>query len=108
MKMSKTTRRILIVVVAVGAALLVLPGHRVLGGKALAGAGFGGESPGRYWLSQFEGGPVVVTFVQAPAGKHQVTECRLMAAEPVGLVLRFPKENDKFFPYANIVSVEPK
>jgi hypothetical protein len=108
MTMSKTTRRIFIVVVAVGAASLMLPGRRVPGGQAFAASRLGSESPGRYWLSQFEGGPVVVTFAEAPAGKHQVTECRLLVAESAGLVLRFPKETDKFFSYANIVSVDPK
>jgi len=100
MTMSKTTGRILIVAVAVAAVWWAV--------QAFAGSRSGNESPGRCWLSQFEGGPVAVTFVKAPPGKSQVAEGRLIVAEPSGLVLRFPKETDKFFSYANLISIDPK
>ena len=60
------------------------------------------------WLSRFEGGPVSVTFITAPPEKDKTIDARLIFVEASGIVLRFPKERDKFFPYANIISVDPK
>ncbi|UCC97412.1 MAG: hypothetical protein JSW66_16405 [Phycisphaerales bacterium] len=96
----RPVREILIVAVVVAGLLLAA--------RALAGPRFAGASAAAGWLSQFEGGPVAVTFVKAPPGKRQVAEGRLISAEVSGLVLRFPKETDKFFCYANIISVDPK
>jgi hypothetical protein len=79
-----------------------------LGVQAFAGPRFGSASAGSGWLSQFEGGPVAVTFVKAPPGRNQIAQGRLISAQVSGLVLRFPKETDKFFCYANIISVDPK
>lgn len=95
----RSVRGILIVAAMVAAVLLAV--------QALAESRFAGASSGS-WLSQFEGGPVAVTFVKAPPGKSQLVEGRLISAEASGLVLRFPKEPDKFFCYANIISVDPK
>lgn len=95
-----TLRRILIVAVMLAAILSAV--------QALAAARSGSESSRSLWLSQFEGGPVVVTFVKAAPGKNQVAEGQLISAEVSGLVLRFPKETDKFFCYANIISVDPR
>ena len=60
------------------------------------------------WLSRFEGGPVSVTFITAPPEKDKTEDARLIFAESSGVVLRFPKERDKFFPYTNIVVIDPK
>ena len=60
------------------------------------------------WLSRFEGGPVSVTFITAPPEKTKTEDARLIFVEASGIVLRFPRERDKFFPYANIISVDPK
>ena len=60
------------------------------------------------WLSRFDGGPVSVTFITAPPEKEKTVDARLIFAEPSGVVLRFPKERDKFYPYTNIVVIDPK
>lgn len=68
----------------------------------------GSSEPSKPWLSRFEGGPVSVTFITAPPEKKKTEDARLIFVETSGIVLRFPKERDKFFPYANIISVDPK
>jgi hypothetical protein len=60
------------------------------------------------WLEQFVNGPVTVVFISAPPDSEKMVDARLISVEPSGLVLRIPKERIKFFPYANIVSVDPK
>ncbi len=62
----------------------------------------------RLWLMQFENGPVTVTFITAPPDKGRIIEARLIAVETSGLVLRLPQERDKFYPYSNMISVDPK
>ena len=60
------------------------------------------------WLMQFENGPVTVTFITALPDKDRIIEARLLAVENSGLVLRLPQDRDKFYPYSNIISVDPK
>ncbi len=62
----------------------------------------------RPWLMQFENGPVTVTFITALPNKEKIIEARLIAVETSGLVLRLPQERDKFYPFSNIISVDPK
>ena len=69
---------------------------------------YGNQEPKRPWLEQFESGPVTVIFIKAPPDKERIVYARLISVEPSGLVLRLPKDRIKFFPYANIVSVDPK
>lgn len=76
---------------------------------ALSGSMYAGTSEeSKSWLSRFEGGPVSVTFITAPPEKEKTEDARLIFAEPSGIVLRFPKERDKFYPYTNIVVIDPK
>ncbi len=100
MTMSRRAGRILVAVVALAIVVSVA--------GVLAGPIYGSQSSRRPWLSQFEGGPVIVTFVSAPPQKSWIMEAKLIFTEASGLVLRFPKERDKFFSYGNIISVDPK
>ena len=100
MTMSRRTGRILVAVVALAAVISAV--------GAFAVPGYGDESSRSLWLSQFEGGPVTVTFISAPPEKSRIMQAKLISAEISGLVLRFPKERDKFFSYACIISVDPK
>lgn len=74
----------------------------------LSGPIYSNQSISRAWLSQFENGPVTVTFSTAPPGKDAIIDARLLAVENSGLVLRLPQDRDKFYPYSNIISVNPK
>ena len=69
---------------------------------------YGNQQSRRPWLEQFESGPVTVIFIEAPPDKERIVDARLISVESSGLVLRLPKDRIKFFPYANIVSVDPK
>jgi hypothetical protein len=60
------------------------------------------------WLMQFVNGPVKVTFIEAPPSKDKTIEARLISVESSGLVLRLPQDRDKFYPYSNMISVDPK
>ncbi len=75
---------------------------------ALAGPMYAESSARQPWLSQFERGPVSVTFISALPGKDRTVEARLISVESFGVVLRLQSERDKFFSYANIVSIDPK
>ena len=69
---------------------------------------YGNQETKKSWLEQFENGPVTVTFITAPPEKKRIIDARLISVETCGLVLRLPKDRNKFFPYANIISVDPK
>ena len=69
---------------------------------------YGNQQTKRPWLEQFENGPVTVTFITTPPEKERIIDARLISVEIGGLVLRLPKDRNKFFPYANIISVDPK
>lgn len=60
----------------------------------------------KLWLSHFLGNQVIVTFITAPPKGRRVVKARLMDAEVPGVVLGFGKE-EIFFPYSNIISIEP-
>ena len=100
MRNSKTTVKITVVIVAFAAVIFVagLLSEPIYGNQA-------GRKP---WLMQFENGPVTITFVEAPPGKDMIVDARLISVEALGLVLRLPKDRDKFYPFANIISVDPK
>jgi hypothetical protein len=68
----------------------------------------GGQPAQRSWLMQFENGPVTVNFVAAPVAKSRLVDARLISVEENGLVLRLSQDKDKFYPYANIISIDPK
>lgn len=76
--------------------------------QLLTGPLYSSQMGGRPWLMQFQNGPVTVTFIQAPPDKGRTIEARLIAVETSGLVLRLPKERDKFYPFSNMISVDPK
>ncbi len=59
------------------------------------------------WLEFYQAGAVNVTFVTEPVGIERVTKAVLVRAEISGVVLRFPRKQDTFYPYANIISIEP-
>ncbi len=61
----------------------------------------------RPWLTHFAGGPVKVTFAEQPPDLEHVAKAVLVYVEQGGLVLRFPEQKEKFYPYANIISIEP-
>ncbi len=82
-------------------ALIILAG-------LLTGPIYSNQTYASPWLMQFENGPVTVTFITAPPAKQKIIEARLIAVETSGLVLRFPQDRDKFYPYAGILSVDPK
>ncbi len=69
---------------------------------------YGIQTTRRPWLTQFENGPVTVSFITAPPEKEKIIDARLISVETCGLVLRLPKDRDKFYPYANIISIDPK
>ena len=60
------------------------------------------------WLSQYEGTLVRTTFVTAPQDLDQIFTTRLVKAEQNGIVLTFGNRRTVFFPYSNIISVEPR
>ena len=74
----------------------------------LTGPLYSSQMGGRPWLMQFQNGPVTVTFIQPPPDKGRTIEARLIAVETSGLVLRLPKEKDKFYPFSNMITVDPK
>ena len=82
-------------------ALIILAG-------LLSGPIYSNQTYASPWLMQFENGPVTVTFITALPGKDRIIEARLLAVENSGLVLRLPQDRDKFYPYSNIISVDPK
>jgi len=88
-------------------AVLVLFALIILAGL-LSGPIYSNQTNAGSWLTQFENGPVTVTFATALPGKDRIIEARLLAVENSGLVLRLPQNRDKFYPYSNIISVDPK
>lgn len=69
---------------------------------------YGIQTAKRPWLMQFENGPVTVTFITIPPEKEKIIDARLISVETCGLVLRLPKDRNIFYPYANIISIDPK
>lgn len=100
MKKSKTIERILLFVVLLFAVVLIV--------EFLPSSIYGNQQSKRPWLEQFENGPVTIIFITAPPDKERMVDARLISVESSGLVLKLPKDRNKFFPYANIVSVDPK
>jgi len=100
MKNSKTTVRILLF-----AGLLVA---LVLFAGMFDSSIYGNQVSRTFWLGQYENGPVKVVFIKAPPESERIVNARLILVETSGLVLRLPKESNKFFPYANIISVDPR
>ncbi len=63
------------------------------------------------WLAQYEGKRVRVTFVQAPThianDLNKTTYLDLIEAGPTGIVIGIRPQRTVFFPYEQIVSIEP-
>ncbi len=63
------------------------------------------------WLSQYEGKRVRVTFVQAPThianDLSKTTYIDLIEAGPTGIVVGIKPQRTIFFPYEQIVTIEP-
>jgi hypothetical protein len=59
------------------------------------------------WLSKFENRMVRVTFVETPPDLEKQFTCPLVKAEQTGIVLRFGNQRQLFFPYSNIICVDP-
>jgi hypothetical protein len=63
------------------------------------------------WLSQYEGQRVRVTFVQAPThianDLSKTTYLDLIEAGPTGIVIGIKPQRTIFFPYEQIVTIEP-
>ena len=80
-----------------------------------AGANFANNDMGKIWkaqwLSQYEGQRVRITFVQAPThiandlNKTQYLD--LVDVGPTGIVIGIRPERTIFFPYTQIVTIEP-
>lgn len=100
MKKSKKISRILVSAVVLLSLILVT--------GLLPSSIYGNQAARRSWLMQFENGPVTINFVAAPPAKSRIVDARLISVESNGLVLRLSKDKDKFFPYANMISVDPK
>jgi hypothetical protein len=100
MKNAKTIEKILFLVTVTAAFVLVA--------GSLDSSTYGNQQLKRPWLEQFENGPVSIHFVTPPVAKSRIVNARLISVEENGLVLRLPEDRNKFFPYANIVSVDPK
>jgi len=100
MKVAGKSGRVVIAVIALAGVILAM--------GAFATARSAKRSSADLWLSHFVGGPVVVTFISAPPDMEQIVKATLMDAEAPGIVLRFPRKRERFFSYANIISVEPK
>ena len=64
-----------------------------------------------HWLSQYEGQNVRITFVSAPlhlaSDFNRITYLRLIEADETGIVVGFRPQRTVFFPYSQIVSIEP-
>ena len=65
------------------------------------------SAPAPLWLSKFEGKLVRVTFDQTPPDLEKIFTCPLVKAEQTGIVLRFGNQRQLFFPYSNIICVDP-
>ncbi len=59
------------------------------------------------WLSKFEGKLVRVTFAETPPDLDKQFTCPLIKVEQTGIVLRFGNQRQLFFPYSNIICVDP-
>lgn len=63
------------------------------------------------WLSQYEGQTVKITFVSTPSHLEtdlgKISYLQLVEAGPAGIVVKFRPKRTVFFPYSQIVSVEP-
>jgi hypothetical protein len=70
-----------------------------------------GKSLNGQWLSQYEGQRVKITFVEAP--KHVANDLKktmyldLIEAGPTGVVIGLRPQRTVFFPYYQIMSIEP-
>jgi hypothetical protein len=64
-------------------------------------------SVGSHWLSQFENKMVRVTFVQTPPDLDRTVTFYLVKADQSGIVLTFGNKRQVFYPYSNIVCVDP-
>ncbi len=100
MKKSKALERILLLAVILMAVVLV--------SGLFDSSIYGNQETRKPWLEQFESGAVKITFTIAPPDSERVVDARLLYVEENGLVLRLPKDRIKFFPYSNIISVDPK
>jgi hypothetical protein len=63
--------------------------------------------PVTLWLSRYEGQLVRTTFLETPPDLDKIFTTRLVRAEPTGIVLTFGNRRTVFFPYSNIISIEP-
>jgi hypothetical protein len=59
------------------------------------------------WLNQYDCGMVRITFVTAPADLQTISTLRLVKAGNSGIVLTYGNNRMVFFPYNNIISIEP-
>lgn len=100
MKVSGKSGRAVIAAIVLAAVMLAM--------CAFATAGSAKKNSADLWLSHFVGGPVAVTFISAPPDMERIVKARLVEAETAGIVLRIPRKRERFFSYANIISVEPK
>ena len=62
----------------------------------------------KFWLSSYEGKMAVVTFITKPPEMEQVSRGRLIGVESTGVILRFSGTNNVFYPYSNIISIDPE
>jgi hypothetical protein len=65
------------------------------------------SEPASFWLSKYEGQLVRTTFATTPPDLDKIFTTRLVKAEQTGIVLIFGNRRTVFFPYSNIISVEP-
>lgn len=100
MENKKNAGKIIVGIVALAAVIFVV--------GLLSAPIYGSQIVRKAWLMQFENGPVTITFVTPPPEKEKIVDARLISVENSGLVLRLSKDRDKFYPYANIISVDPK
>lgn len=63
------------------------------------------------WLTQYEGQKVKITFVEAPIhvakDLKKISDLELVEAGPTGIVVGFRPQRTVFFPYYQIMSIEP-
>jgi hypothetical protein len=63
------------------------------------------------WLSQYEGQTVKITFISAPihiaADLEKISSLTLLEAGQNGIVVTFRPQRTVFFPYSQIISIEP-
>lgn len=68
-------------------------------------------NPNAPWLPQYEGQNVLITFVTVPThlgtGFQKTSALKLIDVEDSGVVVTFRPNRTAFFPYSQIVSIEP-